>query len=316
MDGDTAPRQQRVNRRTEAHITLVHGAELLHACSAAVNAEMLKRADPRRVRIAYGWKLSRESREVLSHGWQLQEQPNVVGSLIDTDSGRKAVVLDATLPGKSKPLSRAIFWDADHMPMATSKRLRHLWEVRPDAELLAYPESTGCFNTGFMLFRPSRLRRREYERLLAATSDEARGRFSRGDPRCTVTRRCWRNPCQPNDQSYLNAVYSSKSAVVRKLRDPSGAEDVNAGSNTSLRGRYLPVPPTALRMRTSTKFGMQYRSRACLITMGSLRTVDTFHFYARLAPWRGDCAKCALLGKRCSCAPRPPARTHQGSCVE
>lgn len=309
------------NPHAEAHLTLVHGSELLHACSAAVNAETLRSADPERARIAFAWRLSAESREVLSYGWQLRESDDaVVGTLLDTESGRKAVVLDATLAGHKQPLSRAMFWDADHMVLPSSTRLKLLWDVRRDAEILAYPESSGCWNTGFMLFRPSRLRRKEYERLLAATAEEARGRYRRGDRRCVVTKRCWRNPCQPNDQSYLNAVYSSKSGILQRLRaSGGGAGAVNAyaeanGMNRSVRGRYLPVPGSALRMRTSTRFGAQYGSRSCLVNVQQLRrSDDTFHFYARLAPWRGACAACALGGRRCSYASLPNFNAELGT---
>ena len=286
--------QMAINPQTEAHITLVHGRELLHACSAAVNAETLRQADPNRARIIFAWNITQEMRELLSYGWQVQE-PSVGGTLLDTESGRKAVVLDATLAGQSKPLSRAIFWDADHMVLPSSQRLQSLWAFRADAEIIGYPESAGCFNTGFMLFRPSLLQRRVYESLLEETAAEARGSYPRGDKRCVVTRKCWRNACQPNDQSYLNAVFSDKSAIVRRLRQRHGGgrsstdvdvdDDKNSAyrellphdglrrhpQNGSARLRYVPIPGTAFRMRTSTRFGAQYRSMSCLTTERQVR---------------------------------------------
>jgi hypothetical protein len=267
--------------RAEAHLTLVHGHELLHACSAAVIGETLRQADPTRARIAFVWNVSKEAHTLISHGWQVQDQAAAIkGSpLIGTTAGRKAVILDATLAGHSRPLSRAMFWDVDHMVLPTSRRIRDLWSFRTDAELVGYPESRGCFNSGFMLFRPSKQRRYEYETLLQQTAGEARGEYKRGDSRCTVTARCWRNPCESNDQSYLNAVFA---------------------------GVYRPVTGKAFHMRTSTTHGRQYNSRNCLTTAFQLlQTDDAFHFFSRLSPWRGDCARCALRGKRCSYSSLP-----------
>lgn len=109
-----APRARPVDPRTEAHITLVHGPRpsLLHACAAAVNAEALRRADPTRARIAFAWNISEAALEILSHGWSVRLlRDEVDGTLIDTLSGQKSVVLNATLDGQSEPATRAIFWD-------------------------------------------------------------------------------------------------------------------------------------------------------------------------------------------------------------
>lgn len=194
------------------------------------------------------------------------------------------------------------------MVLPTSRRLRHVWSWRTDAELVGYPEATGCFNTGFFLFRPSQRRRWEHERLLAATADEARGRYPRGDKRCVVTRHCCKRTCEPNDQPYLNAVYSARSALVRQLRAADGRDDIHAGGgNASLPPAYLPIAATALHMRTSTRYGCQYSScRSCLVNTQQLTASDdAFHFYSRLAPWRGDCARCALRGKLCNYSSLP-----------
>ena len=85
-----------------AHTTLVVG-DGVHACAAAVNAVTLADLDSLRARVVVAMNISRETREILDHGWQLMEPAGSLEPL-----ARKAAIL-------LLPHERALFWDTDHM---------------------------------------------------------------------------------------------------------------------------------------------------------------------------------------------------------
>lgn len=273
---------------TQAHLTIAFG-DGVHVCAAAVLAENLRRVDPRRRRVAFGWRLSREARAILSYGWEVREVPEPAGG----SRGRTSVVLDARVHA-SKPalLSRALYWDTDHFPLRSAARhIEALWAVHPETRMVASPESRGCFNGGLLLFRPSEERRSEFERLVALGPQMA--------PRTCAAQR----DLGVDDQRFVNAVFKEEpSVVVKRLR---GLGDVNDSATASNHTWYRPLPFATFAVRTPHNFlGRMTNLDArhdCQRTPALLeRLADSYHFYGRTPPWGADCAECVMRGLPCN----------------
>ena len=260
--------------RHQAHLTIAYG-DSVHTCAAAVNAENLRRIDPRRRRIAFAWGLSEDARAILSYGWEVREVPVPNGGT----PARKAVVLDARVHAgkrRSALFSRAMYWDTDHFPLRSGARnIEQLWAVHPDASMVASPEpgSRGCFSGGLLIFRPSAERRSEYERLI-------------GLGRAEAPHGCAHLMPDHDDQRYINEAF--RSTRLAGL-DPNQTW-------------FQPLQFETWAVRTPGSF--LGRSRAlldCQRTPEQLeRLADSYHFYGRTPPWGGNCAECVLRGLPCN----------------
>ena len=171
-------------------------------------------------------------------GWEVQHLQNEPA--VQTLSGRKAAILDAR-PDGAQPLARALFWDTDILVLPAAARYLHaMWAYEPNATVLAKPEIRGCFNSGLMMFTPSVLRKREYERLIAHKPIPRRcptGRFDR----------------TTSDQGYLNALYSDQNPFLQAMRAQYTGDDARETEryfayNTS---RYTALPDQVFPLRTS-----------------------------------------------------------------
>lgn len=246
---------------TEGHLTVAFG-DGVHACAAAVNGATLAVRDPQRQRVAFVWNASDETLAILSHTWRIERVLEPKGGA----RGRKAVVLD----GGSRPLSRAIFWDTDHLVMPRDGKLEKLWDFAPHSSLVATPESPGCFNSGFFMFRPSAHRRAEYEALLTSG---------------LRVRRCDKGWRPLTDQSYLNVLYDAhayRTNFAKLLRRMRANESMGGGAAVS---GYTPLDPLVWKVRTP--FGsIPNDHHGCLNARAEFeRITDSFHFFDRMAPW-------------------------------
>jgi|EP00966_Prymnesium_polylepis_P329934 hypothetical protein len=167
---------------TEAHLTLVYG-DSVYACAAAINGAVLSQLDPQRARIAFVWAASEATLRIIAHSWRVVRitPPGAEHGLDPSDApARKLPLLDARLPARCPTglaqrggrdgapchsgieelqppapqsggrLSRAIYWDVDHMVLPTGSALavERLWNFSPGAKMVALPERAGCFNGG------------------------------------------------------------------------------------------------------------------------------------------------------------------------
>jgi hypothetical protein len=281
---------------TEAHLTLVFG-DGIHACGAAAIGENLKLIDGERQRIAFVHNISAETRSVLEHAWQVREVSPLPG--VYGQRARKAALLDAR-DGSGALLTRAVYWDTDHLPLARSgdtdsaaRGLRKLWAASPAAQMVASPERAGCWNSGLMLFRPSERARYEYEALVRSGA---------------IPRTCGaftNRGVNSDDQRWLNAVYRTpgardESVMVRRVRA--------ASANLSF---LEPATGTHLNL---TRLGAEtFRVRTAWITLGSRwmppcdqtsgqleAHANSYHFYSRLPPFGANCAECVANNQPCN----------------
>ena len=169
------------------------------------------------------------------------------------------------------------------LPTGLPENLERLWNFASDAPIVAWPESSGCFNGGFFLFRPNVERRKDYNLLLSKARRVAK--CDRG----AVT-----------DQSYLNAVYAGTHWLLKN------------GSRRRERG-YVPLNFLTWRMRNSYGSG---RWDACFKTPSELvKATDSFHFFDRMAPWGPNCTLDGLQGGiPCNTAVLRAHRVH-GECT-
>ena len=272
---------------TEVHVTVAFG-DGIQSCAAAVNGAVLSRLDPHRARVAYSWNVSAETLEILAHSWHVVQVPPPAGG----PAAIKLPVLGTTLPGHSPPrlASRALFLDVDHMPIdaaSAGSAMQQLWDFAPGAKMVASPEGAGCFNSGFMLFRPSLRRQREYGQLVVSRTAAAQV------PPCD-------KGVLPRDQSYLNALYWNRTGYLNQLR----ASTTDARERRLDGERYVSLPNSFPVWRIRTVF----TAPGCVRSPAMLRThSESFHFFDRFAPWGADRAtatdnssKAALDAARCS----------------
>lgn len=219
--------------------------------------------------------VSDSTKEILTIGhWEVR----VVAAPPGGSSARKAVLLDARRSGRPQQLlERALYWDVDHFPLRSGARhLDALWSAHPEAEMVGKAESSGCFNGGLLLFRPSVTRRAQYQRLINASH-----------PPHTC-----RRLAKGGDQQFLNGVFKpagSESRVLNAIRADYPAEEAN-------HVWFAPLNASSWAVRTP----LSKRGGGCLPTAGSLeRAADSFHFFSRQPPWGGNCAQCVKVGLPC-----------------
>ena len=165
-------------------------------------------------------------------------------------------------------------------------RLERLWDFGPEAKLVAFPETTGCFNSGFFMFRPSPWRQREYQWRLAHPTPPTscdKGRLG--------------------DQSFLNAVYSDRDEPLRLFRQRE-----HVGTHASRRAdaeRYTAVEASTWASRHPfDPLGLNaiQGGPLCLDSPSKLMAhADSFHFFERFAPWGVNCSLDRVLTKGDAC---------------
>ena len=268
----------------QAHVIAIHG-DGVHACGAAVVGLNLMRIDPGRPRIALAFNISEDTRTILKAGWTVREGNNGRDPVIS-----KGAVLDVRRG--SRLFSRALLWDADHLPLLSAGRqLERLWSFAPDIEALAFGEHWGCFNSGFILYRPSDLRRSEFEQLV-------------GLGPAAKPKGCSGQPNNPNDdQPYFNAVFHDSEYVRRHggrgvLHAP--LRQIREQSNETGLQFFEELNSSIWRMRTPYSLGDGAGTPRCIAHPLELeQQYDSYHFFGRLPPWGGTCAQCALRGLPC-----------------
>lgn len=285
------------NPQSEAYATVVHGAGM-HACAAAINGAILARHDPRRPRFAMTWNVSRESQQIIEHSWTVVPVPQpagisrivrkvpLIGLSVTTSLPRRPPLPDpernARLSSKAaaaRRLHRVTFCDVDHfvLPSETlSSALTNLWDLAPEAKMVAFPESAGCFNSGFFMYRPSRARQRELEWRIAQPVQP---------PICD------KSHALVTDQSYLNAVYSRRDALINQLRKNDTrhrrASDVE---------RYTAIDKAVIFSANPFERCGRSGSATCLDSPEKLMAHrQLFHFFDRFAPWGANCTVEGML---------------------
>ena len=257
----------------EGYVTLVYG-DGPFVCSAAVIGANLAAIDPSRPRLAMVAGIrSAETRAILSaSSWRLMDVEDLIPDIADV-KGVPMRPFSRKLPILAAPFSRALFLDADQVLVQSNRsraRLENMWAQQPQTDMLAKTDTKDgtnatCFNSGLLLYRPSRARAVEYAKLLERAAAHGQGALAFRDalPAFRI--------CGGYDQPFINEIYAKS---------------------------WKLLPHKIWRALTTQK--VMSNTGICYSCAHHVRrNWDSFHFFSRFFPWGGDCGPCVLAGGHC-----------------